>query len=347
MSKLYLIAELGVNFYDTAMQLQITPLEAAELYIDKACSAGVDCVKLQAYKADTLASVHSPAYWDLTKEPTASQHELFRKYDAFEESEYRILANYVHSKGMDFMVTPFDDASVEFLYPLVDCYKISSSDISNIPFIRNIGSKRKQVMMSTGASTFEEVDEAVLALTGAGCTDITLMHCVLSYPTRQCDANLRVIESMKKRYPDCRIGYSDHVAPDKDMLTLVTAYSLGAYIIEKHFTLDKTLPGNDHYHAGDPEDFKTAISNIELVETLLGDPEKVVLSCEQMSRRQARRSLVFTRDMKKGEAVCEDDLIAKRPGTGIAPLKLKDVIGRRLNCDVSADDILMEDMLIN
>ena len=345
MSKPYLIAEMGVNFYDTAKQMNITPLEAAKLYIDKAAEAGIDCAKFQSYKANTIVSKNSPAYWDTTKEATKTQYELFQKFDSFGEKEYRELCEYTHSKGMDFTSTPFDYASEDYLYDMVDFYKISSSDLSNIPFIKHIGKKGKPVYMSVGASYLSEVDEAVRALKEVGCKDIVIFHCVLSYPTDPKNANLRIIETLKKDFPDVRVGFSDHVAPDETMMTLATAYLLGAEVIEKHFTLDKTLPGNDHYHAGDPSDFKKAIENFKWIDNVLGSPEKTVLDCELVPRREARRSLVLTRDMKAGEVIKESDLMPKRPGTGISPKFADIVIGRSVKEDLKEDTILTWDMV--
>lgn len=345
MSKPYLIAEMGVNFYDTAKQMNITPLEAAKLYIDKAAEAGIDCAKFQSYKANTIVSKNSPAYWDTTKEATKTQYELFQKFDSFGEKEYRELCEYTHSKGMDFTSTPFDYASADYLYDMVDFYKISSSDLSNIPFIKHIGKKGKPVYMSVGASYLSEVDEAVRALKEVGCKDIVIFHCVLSYPTDPKNANLRIIETLKKDFPDVRVGFSDHVAPDETMMTLATAYLLGAEVIEKHFTLDKTLPGNDHYHAGDPSDFKKAIENFKWIDNVLGSPEKTVLDCELVPRREARRSLVLTRDMKAGEVIKESDLMPKRPGTGISPKFADIVIGRSVKENLKEDTILTWDMV--
>lgn len=345
MSKPYLIAEMGVNFYDTAKQMNITPLEAAKLYIDKAAETGIDCAKFQSYKANTIVSKNSPAYWDTTKEATKTQYELFQKFDSFGEKEYRELCEYTHSKGMDFTSTPFDYASADYLYDMVDFYKISSSDLSNIPFIKHIGKKGKPVYMSVGASYLSEVDEAVRALKEVGCKDIVIFHCVLSYPTDPKNANLRIIETLKKDFPDVRVGFSDHVAPDETMMTLATAYLLGAEVIEKHFTLDKTLPGNDHYHAGDPSDFKKAIENFKWIDDVLGSPEKTVLDCELVPRREARRSLVLTRDMKAGEVIKESDLMPKRPGTGISPKFADIVIGRSVKDDLKEDTILTWDMV--
>lgn len=345
MNKPYLIAEMGVNFYDTAKTLNIEPIEAAKLYIDKAAEAGVDCAKFQSYKANTIVSKNSPAYWDTTKEPTKTQYELFLKHDSFGEKEYRELCDYTHEKGLDFTSTPFDYASVDYLEDMVDFYKISSSDLSNIPFIRYIGSKGKPVYISVGAAYLSEVDEAIRNLKEVGCKEIVIFHCVLSYPTDPKDANLRVIETLKKNFPDVKVGFSDHVAPDEGMITLATAYLLGAEVIEKHFTLDKTLPGNDHYHAGDPEDFRKAIANFKLIDCILGSAEKTVLDCELVPRREARRSLVLTRDMKKGEVISEKDIMAKRPGTGISPQYTEIVVGRKILQDLPEDTVLTWDMV--
>lgn len=340
-----MIAEMGVNFYDTAKALGISALDAAKMYIDKAAEAGVDCAKFQSYKASTIVSKNSPAYWDTTKEPTKTQYELFQKHDGFGEKEYKILCDYTHEKGMDFTSTPFDYASADYLYDMVDFYKISSSDLSNLPFVKYIGMKGKPVYISVGAAYLSEVDTAVRILKEAGCKDIVLLHCVLSYPTSPNNANLRVIETLKKVFTDVRVGFSDHVAPDESMMTLATAYLLGAEVIKKHFTLDKSLPGNDHYHSGDPEDFKKAISNFRWIGIVLGSGEKTVLECEQIPRREARRSLVLTRDMKKGEIISENDLMPKRPGTGISPEYSNIVIGRRISRDLEEDTILTWDMV--
>lgn len=345
MKKPYVIAEMGVNFYDTAKVLNVTPLEAAKMYIDKAAEAGVDCAKFQSYKAGTIVSKNSPAYWDTTKEPTKTQYELFLKHDSFGEEEYRELCDYTHAKGLDFTSTPFDYASADYLFEMVDFYKISSSDLSNIPFIKHIGAKGKPVIISVGAAYLSEVDSAVRALKEVGCKDIVILHCVLSYPTLPENANLRVIETLKKCFPDVRVGFSDHVAPDDSMLTLATAYMLGVEVIEKHFTLDKNLSGNDHYHAGDPTDFQKAIRNFAWIDKVLGSEEKTVLECEMVPRREARRSIVITRNMKAGEVIGKDDIMAKRPGTGISPEFQDVVIGRKVVRDIEEDTILQWDMI--
>lgn len=345
MNKPYVIAEVGVNYYDTASARNNSPLEEAKVYIDEAKRVGIDAVKFQSYKADKIASRFSPAYWDTTKETTKSQYELFTKFDSFGGKEYGELSDYCRTKNIDFMSTPFDYDSADYLSDMVDIYKISSSDLSNLPFIRHIAKKDKAIFLSAGAAYISEIEQAVRVIREENSRELTIMHCVLSYPCKNEDANLSVITTLKRIFPEHRIGYSDHTLPDVTMSILSTAYLLGAEVIEKHFTLDKTLPGNDHYHAGDPADFKKAIDNFKLINTVLGRPEKTVLPCEQIPRREARRSLVLTRDMKKGEALMRQDLIAKRPGTGISPAELEHVVGRRLLRDQGEDTVLTWEMI--
>ena len=345
MNKPYVIAEAGVNFYDTAKLRGVTPLEEAMHYVDKAKEAGIDAIKFQSYKANTIASKNSPAYWDTTKETTQSQYELFTKFDSFGEEEYRALYEHCKKVGIDFMSTPFDYASADYLDDMVDIYKISSSDLSNLPFITHIAKKGKPINLSVGASYLSEAEQAGRTIRESGNNQIALLHCVRSYPCKNEDANLRIISTLKRIFPDITIGYSDHTLPDDTKTILTTAYLLGAEIIEKHFTLDKSLPGNDHYHAGDPEDFRKAVNNFRLVNTVLGQSEKTVLPCELIPRREARRSLVLTRDMKKGEVITETDLIAKRPGTGISPTYQNIVIGRALLQDCPEDTVLTWDMV--
>ena len=341
----YMIAEIGVNYYDTAAKLGVSLMEAAKMYIDKVAEIGIDCAKFQSYKANKIASVNSPAYWDTNKEKTKSQYELFKKHDVFGEKEFFELSKYTHEKGLDFTCTPFDYESADYLENMVDFYKISSSDLSNLPFLHHIGAKGKPVTLSVGASYLSEVDEAVRTLQSSGCSDITLLHCVLSYPTAPQNANLRIIKTLKEIYPKLRIGFSDHVVPDESMLTLAVAYMLGAEVIEKHFTLDKTLPGNDHYHAASPNDFYKTLQNFKWINLVLGDGEKKVLDCEVIPRREARRSLVLNRSMRAGEVIRKEDISAKRPGTGIPPAFEEIVIGRKVNKDLKEDTVLRWDML--
>ncbi len=332
-SKPYVIAEIGVNHEGS--------LDQAKLLIDQAGKGGADAAKFQSYKAGTLASKHSPSYWDTTKEPTRSQYALFQKYDNFGPGEYRALAEHCRQVGIDFLSTPFDDEAIEFLDPLVPFFKIASADLTNIPFLRKVAAKGKPVVLSTGASTLGEVDIAVEALTQAGCTDIALLHCILNYPTDDANAHLRMIEGLKRVYPRNIIGYSDHTLPDDAMTSLVAAHLLGAAIIEKHFTHDKTLPGNDHYHAMDQHDLARFVSLAAKVHVLLGPSDhKAPIATEAISRKNARRSIVLARDVSAGHELTPDDLTYKRPGTGVSPLHWDEVLNRRTAVVLQADHVL-------
>lgn len=329
----YLIAEIGVNHEGS--------MEQAKRLIELAKKGGADAAKFQSYKADTLASKHSPAYWDTSKEPTLSQHQLFKKYDRFGPEDYEALAGHCRKTGIDFLSTPFDDQAIEFLDPLVPFFKIASADITNIPLLRRIAAKKKPVALSTGAATLGEIDIAVDTLNRAGCADIILLHCILNYPTDNGNAHLRMIRGLQRAYPDQLIGYSDHTLPDESMTSLTTAQLLGAVVIEKHFTHDKSLAGNDHYHAMDVVDLARFVELANRVEALLGPSEhKAPIETEEISRRNARRSIVLARDVAAGQQLAAADLTYKRPGTGVSPLHWDEVIGRATARALHADDVL-------
>ncbi len=340
----FLIAEIGVNFYDIAKKEGISDMQAAKLMIDEAKSCGVDAVKFQSYKANTIASRNSPAYWDLSEEPTTSQYELFKKFDKFGAEEYRELAEYCKSVGIMFLSTPFDFDSVDYLDEFMDIYKISSSDLTNIPFIKYIASKNKPILLSTGASTLREIKEAVTAIEEVSDVDIAIMHCVLSYPTAYEDANLLMIKDLAEQFPNYELGYSDHTKPDEYMAVLTTAYNYGAKILEKHFTLDKTLQGNDHYHAMDSKDVVKFRENIKFLTKINGMKNKQPLICESSSRKEARRSIVAFKNIKKGNKITREDLTFKRPGTGIYPSEIDNVIGKIAKEDIPEDTLLDFDM---
>lgn len=338
----YIIAEIGVNFYDIARSKGITPIEAARLMIREAKNAGADAAKFQSYKADKIVSRHARAYWDRSMEPTASQYELFKKYDHFGPKEYRVLARYCRSVGIDFLSTPFDLEAVDFLNPLVSSFKVSSSDITNFPLLKRIAAKKKPIFLSSGASTIAEIEAALDAIRGIHPrATVTILHCVLSYPTPVEYANLFRIPALKEIFRDCGIGYSDHVRSDSGMAVVTAAWLLGATIIEKHFTLDKNLKGNDHFHAMDPRDLRLWRENIRTLTSAASATALGYQSCEVESRKQARRSIILKRNMKKGERIQERDLIMKRPGTGIPPGEIAMVVGSRLRKNLPADTILL------
>ena len=341
----FLIAEIGVNFYDIAESQGMSDMDAAKLMIDAAKECGVDAVKFQSYKAETIASHESQAYWDLSEEPTASQFELFKKFDKFGAEEFRELSDYCKEVGIMFMSTPFDFESVDYLDEFMDVYKISSSDLTNIPFIKYVASKNKPILLSTGAATMKEIRQAVNAIEDVSLVDIAIMHCVLSYPTAYEDANLLMIKDLVNNFPDYEIGYSDHTKPDVNMVVLTTAYNYGATILEKHFTLDKSLTGNDHYHAMNPSDVYKFKKNVAFLSKINGRMNKQPLICESSARKEARRSIVAKTDIKKGEVISKSNITFKRPGTGIPPAEVDDVLGKTACEDICEDTLIDYNML--
>ncbi|RLF83559.1 acetylneuraminic acid synthetase [Thermococci archaeon] len=328
----YIIAEAGVNHEGS--------IEKAKQMIEEVAKAGGDAIKFQSYKAETLASKYSPAYWDTTKEPTKSQYELFKKYDKFWKNEFEELADYARAYRIDFISTPFDTESADFLEPLVPAYKIASADITNKPFLKYIARKEKPIILSTGASTISEIWKAIEWIKEEGNDQIILLHCVLNYPTKYEDANLGAIKKMRELFSDYIIGYSDHTLPEHVEEVLITAWLLGAQVIEKHYTWNKNLPGNDHYHAMDYSDLKRTIEKMKFVMKIIGKFEKHYLPSEEVSRKYARRSLVAKRDIPKGKIIEDEDITWKRPGTGIPPWMIDLVIGGIALEDIKEDEVL-------
>ncbi len=340
-----LIAEIGVNYYDIAKKNSISPMEAAKLMIKEAKDAGVHAVKFQTYKADTLAAKESPSYWDTTEESTTSQFELFKKFDSFSYKEYKELSGYCNDLGVEFLSTAFDIESADYLYDLMNVYKISSSDLNNIPFVEYQAKKGKPILLSVGASNEDEIERSIRVIRENNSNTIVLLHCVLEYPTHFEHANLNRIITLKDKYKDVIIGYSDHTKPDKDADVIKTAYNLGALVVEKHFTLDKTLPGNDHYHSMDPEDIRKIIKGIDFINKTRGSYEIRCLDTEITSRQNARRSLVSTYHIKKGDTITKEMLTFKRPGTGISPSEINSIIGKEAIVDICEDTILLRNMI--
>jgi N-acetylneuraminate synthase len=222
----------------------------------------------------------------------------------------------------------------------VPFFKVASADLTNTPLLRRVARVGKPVVLSVGASTLEEIDGALGTLRAAGATSIALLHCILNYPTADENANLRMISSLARRYPECVLGYSDHTVPQSRLPSLVAAWLLGAVILEKHFTHDTSLPGNDHYHAMTAEHLQQFRSEIQRIEPLLGSHHKAPLPSEDPARLNARRSIVVARDLPAGHCISEVDITYKRPGSGVSPLHWDEVIGRRTARALAADDVL-------
>lgn len=331
----FIIAEAGVNHEGS--------LDLAKRLIEEAHEGGAHAIKFQTYKAESIASKNSPYYWDITKEPTRSQFELFKKYDKFWKEEYQVLKNYCDSVGIEFMSTAFDLESADFLNEMMDVYKISSSDITNLPFIDYQCKFGKPIILSTGASNLWEIQRAVDVIEKNG-NPICLMHCVLNYPTPNENAHLGMIKDLITKFPQAIPGYSDHTLP-QDMEVVHTAILLGATVIEKHFTYDKTLPGNDHYHAMDINDLKTFWKRWEFTERVLGSFKIKALEAEEPARNNARRSLVAAKFIAKGKVLEKDDLTWKRPAHGISPSEIENVIGKCATTNIESDTIIKWNLL--
>ena len=330
----YIIAEAGVN-HEGSMDL-------AKRLIDEAAEGGAHAIKFQTYKAETIASKDSPYYWAITKEPTRSQFELFKKYDKFWKKEYEELKVYCDKAGIEFMSTPFDVESAKFLNDLMPVFKISSSDITNFNFIELQCSFNKPIILSTGASHLWEVQEAVDIIEKRG-NKLCLMHCVLNYPTPNKNANLGMIWDLKQKFPHHVPGYSDHTLP-QNMEVIHSSVLLGAAVIEKHFTHDKTLPGNDHYHAMDKHDLKEFWNRWKTTQELLGSFKLVSLPVEEPARANARRSLVAAKNIQKGKVIESTDLTWKRPAHGISAKFYNTLVGKTALMDIQEDDVLKWNM---
>ncbi len=326
----FVIAEAGVNHEGS--------MDIAKRLIDEACKGGAQAIKFQTYKAATLASKDSPAYWDTTKEPTTSQYELFTRHDKFWKGEFEALKKHCDTAGIEFLSTPFDVESARFLNDLMDVFKISSSDITNKPFIQFLCGFSKPILLSTGASYPHEIQEAVSWIEAFNLP-LALLHCVLNYPTADENAGLGMIPTLKALFPGHIIGYSDHTMPG-DMKVMEIATLLGARILEKHFTHDKTLPGNDHYHAMDMHDLKRFTASMERVRAVVGGNAIVSLPSEEPARKNARRSLVAARNILAGTVISREDLTWKRPAHGISPRNFDEVLGMKARADIAEDAVL-------
>lgn len=331
----YLIAEAGVN-HECKMDL-------AQRLIDEAKEGGADAIKFQTYKAETLASKDSPHYWDLSMEPTTSQYLLFKKYDRFWKAEFEELKKKCDRAGIEFLSTPFDLESAAFLSDLMPVFKISSSDITNKPFIERLCGFGKPVLLSTGASRLHEIEEAVGWIRAKG-SPLALMHCVLNYPTEPGNANLGMIHILRQRFPELVIGYSDHTMAG-DMRVPEKAALLGAAIIEKHFTYDKSIKGNDHKHSMDKEDIKRFRKLMDEDLELIGGFRPGPMPSEDPARRNARRSLVAARAIPKGKPVEPGDLTWKRPAHGVSPREIEMVTGMKARRDIAEDEVIHWGML--
>lgn len=325
---------MGVNYYDIAQREEISNMEAAKLMILEAKKCGVDAVKFESYKTENIISKEFP-----------DQFDLFKEYDEFGEEEFRQLAEFCDELRIKFLSTPLDFESADYLDEFMDIYSIASSDLTNIPFIQYIAKKNKPILLLTGAATLNEVKLAVKAIEDVSTVDIAILHSVLSYPTDYRDANLAMIKDLALNFPDHEIGYSDHTKSDSNMFVLTTAFNFGADVIEKHFTLDKSIPGGDHSYSMDPEDVMIFKTNIGFLSKINGMKNKQPLISESSALRNSRKSIVAIEDIKKGDVITSESLTFKRPGVGISPSRIDEVIGKTALVDIAEDTLIDFDML--
>lgn len=312
----YLIAECGVAHEGSLVR-------AGEL-IQAAAEAGAHAVKFQYYKANTLAAKNSPVYFQQDGNPAATQHEFFSRYDKLDRSDYETLARTCELAGMDFGCTVFTPEDVTWIDPLVKWHKVASADITNWPLLDAVAATGKPIYLSCGASTDAEIRDAIEGRWMRA--KVTLLHCVLAYPTPVEFANLGAIYRLCGAQGIGHMGYSDHTLFNLDVLT--TAWLLGAQVIEKHFTLDKTLPGNDHYHSMDPTDLRALVAKLKELQAMIGDGEKRVLKIEEPARLYARRGLYAARDIPPGKILEAADIAILRPSANLGPERYHDLLGQ-------------------
>ena len=326
-SKPTIIAEAGVNHE--------CDIRHAFKLISDAKKCGVDAIKFQTYKAEDLAINNSPAYWDRSKERTNTQRTLFKKYDKFGLDEFLKMYSFSKKKKILLLSTFFSVPLINKFSKFVPLFKIASADITNVPLLKAIGSKGKPVLLSTGASNEDEIKFAIKTL-NLPKKKICIMHCVLNYPTKNKDAHLNHITTLKRKFNDHVIGYSDHVAPDSHLTSIEIAWNLGAQIIEKHFTFNKLKKGNDHYHSADKNDFSNFYKRLNMINILRGSYLKN-LKNEKNSIKFARRSIVAKRNIKKGEKFSSQNLTTKRPGIYVPANYWDKIISKKSKKNIKED----------
>lgn len=323
------VAEAGVNHEGD--------LDTALAMVDAVADAGAGAIKFQTYTAARLATRASRAYWDRSQEATESQFELFSRYDRFGEPEYRRIAERCTERGIAFATSAFDVESVDWLEELVAVFKIASGDITNVPLLTRVARTGRPVLLSTGASTIGEIEEALALLDREGAGEVAVLQCTLAYPTPTEHAAVGALRQLAAIFPDRPVGYSDHTVPPDSFTVIAAAYALGARVIETHFTLDRSLPGNDHYHALAPDDLRHLVDELARLRTILGPSTKRVLDVEQPARIGARRSAVARADIARGTELGPELLDVKRPGGGVPPSFVGESAGWRAAVDIPED----------
>ncbi len=328
-----IIAEAGVNHNGS--------IKMAKQLIDVATEAGADIVKFQTFKAGKLVSkaARQAEYQKANlKNMDDSQYNMLKKLE-LDEAMHIELIDYCQQKGITFLSTGFDEESVDMLDRLgVPFYKIPSGEITNKPYLQHIARKLKPVVISTGMADLNEIKEALDVLTGEGLdlSMITVLHCNTEYPTPMEDVNLKAMLTIKETFK-VKVGYSDHT---KGIEVAIAAVAMGAEVIEKHFTLDRNLPGPDHKASLEPDELKAMVSAIRNIELALGDGVKKASKSEIKNITIVRKSIVAIKEIKKGEIFSTQNIAAKRPGNGISPMRWDEIIGEKAIKEFKPDDLI-------
>ncbi len=328
----FIIAEAGVNHNGS--------IELAYKLIDVAIESGADAIKFQTFKADNLIirDTEKAPYQKKSDNSNESQFDMLKKLE-LDVDDHKNLIDYCYKKGIVFLSTPFDHESINLLNELkLQIFKIPSGEITNLNYLKQIGSLGKEVILSTGMSTLKEIEDALRILMDSGLSkeNITVLHANTMYPTPMEDVNLRAMKTIETKC-GVSVGYSDHTL---GIEVDIAAVAMGATIIEKHFTLDRTMDGPDHKSSLNPEELKSMVNSIRNIEKALGSDIKKPSKSEKPNIDIARKSIVASKSIKKGEIFTEKNLTTKRPGTGISPMQWDSIIGKVAKCDYNPDDLI-------
>ena len=328
--KTYIIAEAGVNHngsFDLACRL-----------VDAAKAAGADCVKFQTFRSENLVSrtAQKAAYQQETTGAEESQLDMIKKLE-LSYADFTRLKAYCDAVGIAFLSTPFDLESIAFLNELdMPFWKIPSGEVTNLPYLLALAKTKKPVVMSTGMCELSEVRAAVEVLQANGTPEIRLLHCNTEYPTPYEDVNLRAMDTLRREF-GVEVGYSDHT---RGIEVPIAAVAMGAAVIEKHFTLDRTMEGPDHKASLEPQELAAMVSAIRNIERAVGSEAKTASPSERKNRAVARKSIVAKCPIKAGEVLTEENLTVKRPGSGISPMQWFDVLGTSARRDFEEDELI-------
>lgn len=331
-NKILIIAEAGVNHNGD--------ISLAKQLIDVAAEAGADFVKFQTFNANRLVTrtAKKANYQKQTTDNVESQHEMLSRLELTESMHLELIAHCI-TRNIGFLSTGFDIESIDLLSNLgQEYFKVPSGEITNLPYLRHLGQLKKKIILSTGMSTLGDIEAAIDVLENAGTprAEITVLHCTTEYPTPMAEVNLRAMQGIHTAF-GAAVGYSDHT---QGIEVSIAAVAMGAAVIEKHFTLDRNLPGPDHQASLEPEGLNAMVKAIRNIEVALGDGIKRLTPSEVSNKSIVRKSLIASRDIKAGELFTAENITTKRPGTGISPMRWDEVLGKSAKRDFLSDELL-------